>query len=101
MRELQQAEMKIYADRQKVVVNNLTVLWGIVIGQCTPMLQEELRAEEDYDIKSSEYDSIWLLKTLQRVTAGINKTTNVYYSLLHALEEFYTIKQRENESVED
>ena len=58
IRELQRAEMKIYADRQKVVVNNLTVLWGIIIGQCTPALQEELPAEEDYEAKAAEYDSI-------------------------------------------
>ena len=99
--ELQRAEMKIYADSQKVVVNNLTALWWIIIGQYTPALQEELRAEEDYEAKAVEYDSIWLLKTLQKVTAGVNKTTNAYYSLFYALKGFFTIKQRENESVED
>ena len=33
--------------------------------------------------------------------AGMNKTTNTYYSLFHALKEFYSIRQREHESVED
>ena len=66
-----------------------------------PALQEELRAEEAYNVRTADYDSIWLLKTLQKVTAGVNKTTNSYYSLFNALKEFYTIKQHENESVED
>ena len=52
VRELQKAEMKIFADRQKVVVNNL--LWGIVMGQCTPALQEELRAEDTYESRAAD-----------------------------------------------
>ena len=35
------------------------------------------------------------------MTAGINKTTNAYYSaLFHALKEFYSIRQHKHESVE-
>ena len=44
--------------------------------------------------------SIWLLKTHQKVTAGMNKTINTYYSLFHALKEFYSIRQHAHESVE-
>ena len=31
----------------------------------------------------------------------MNKTINAYYSLFYALKGFFTINQRENESVED
>ena len=34
VKELQGTEIRIYTDRQKVVTNNLTALWGIIIGQC-------------------------------------------------------------------
>ena len=84
MKELQRApEMRIYADRQKVVTNNLTALWDIIIVGYHQ--QEELRAEKAYDVRAADYDSIWLLKTLQKVTAGVNKTTITYYSLFNAL----------------
>ena len=49
IKDLQRAEMRIYADRRRAVTSNLTALWGVIIGQCTPALQEELRAEESYD----------------------------------------------------
>ena len=101
VRDLMRAEMKIFADRRKCVTNNLTALWGVIMGQCTPALQEELRAEDAYEGKATSYDSIWLLKTLQRVTAGMNKSNNAYYSLFHALKDFYTIRQKDGESVED
>ena len=101
IRDLMRAEMRIFADRRKSVTNNLTALWGVIMGQCTPALQEELRAEDTYETRATSYDSIWLLKTLQKVTAGMNKTNNPYYSLFHAMKEFYTIRQKEGESVED
>jgi len=101
VRDLQKAEMRIYAEHRRAAASNLTALWGVILGQCTPVLQEELRAEDDYDIMSASYDSIWLLKTLQKVTAGVHKTTNQYHSLFHALKDFYYIRQKEGESVEE
>lgn len=42
-----------------------------------------------------------MLKTLQKVAAGDNKTTTKYYSLFHALKEFYLTRQNPEESVQD
>ena len=39
--------------------------------------------------------------TLQKVTAGVTKTTNSYYSLFHSLKDLYMIRQNEHESVDD
>ena len=50
---------------------------------------------------SASYDSIWLLKTLQKVIAGVHKTINQYHSLFHALKDFYYIRQKEGETVEE
>ena len=76
VQDLMRAEMKFFADRRNYVTNNLTTLWGVIMGQCTPALQEELRAEVTHVARAMSYDIIWLLKTLQKVTAGMHKTNN-------------------------
>ena len=69
-------EVKQIAERERDAIQNLTILWATIMGQCTPALQEEVQGEPDYGNKSAIFDSVWLLQTLQKITAGVNKTTN-------------------------
>ena len=69
-------QLKSNAEREKDLTQNLTILWATIMGQCTPALQEEVHGEPDYMSKSSTFDSVWLLQSLQKITAGVNKTTN-------------------------
>ena len=68
--------VKSTAERIQQCEQNLTILWNDIMGQCSPALQEELHRDPEYITKLSTYDAIWLLQTLQRFTAGANKTTN-------------------------
>jgi len=70
------------------------------MGQCTPALQEEVHGEPDYISKSSTFDSVWLLKSLQKITAGVNKTTNKYHSAFKANKKFYSMQQNSNEGID-
>ena len=90
--DLKKAEIRIFAERRKTVKSNLTSLWGVILGQCTPSLKEEVRAMDDYEDRAAAYDSIWFLQTLQKVTAGVTNTSNSYYSLFHSLKGLYTIQ---------
>ena len=36
VKDLQRAEMKIFAERRRSASSNLTALWGVIMGQCTP-----------------------------------------------------------------
>jgi len=73
------------------------------MGRCTgtPALQEEVHGEPDYMSKSSTFDSIWLLQSLQKITAGVNKTTNKYYSAFKATKKFYSTHQNANEGIDE
>ena len=75
-------EVKAHTERARDLTQNLTILWATILGQCTPALQEEISGKPDYVSKAADFDSIWLLQTLQKITAGVNKTTNKYYSAL-------------------
>ena len=94
-------EVKLIAERERDATQNLTILWATIMGQCTPALQEEVQGEPDYGAKSTTFDSVWLLQTLQKITAGVNKTTNKYFSVFKATKNFYSTQQGFNESLDD
>ena len=97
---LLKSELTDYTKRAVLAKSNMASLWGIVIGQCTDSLQEQIRAEDEYETNSSNYDSIWLIKTLKKVISGVTAQSNIYHSLFHALKDFYNIRQQDNENVE-
>jgi hypothetical protein len=66
-------QLKSLAEREKDLNQNLTIPWATIMGQCTPALQEETHGDPDYLSKSSTFDSVWLLQSLQKITAGVNK----------------------------
>jgi len=92
--------VKSFDSRKRTIEQGLIKLWGTIIGQCTPALQEEISGSPDYSVKLDHFDSIWLLQTVQKLTAGANKTTNQYLSAFKALKAFYTTTQQRQESVD-
>jgi hypothetical protein len=95
------SEIKLNAERERDLNQNLTILWATIMGQCSPALQEEVKGHPDYIAKSSDFHSIWLLETLQKVTAGVNKTTNMYFSAFKATKKFYLTQQGGHENVDE
>ena len=93
--------VKSTSERIQTCEQNMTILWSDIIGNCSPSLQEELNGEPDYITKSSTFDSIWLLQTLQKITAGINKTTNKYYSVFKSVKSFFLTQQGFHEPLEE
>ena len=94
-------EVKPHAEHKRDLNQNLTILWATILRQYIPALQEEANGEPDYTSKSSNFDSVWLLQTLQKITAGVNKTTNKYYSVFKATKSFYSTQQNYNEGVDE
>ena len=42
---LYNTEVKLYAERERDLTQNLTILWATITGQCTPALLEEISGE--------------------------------------------------------
>ena len=93
--------IKQHSQRIKDLTQNLTILWATILGQCTPALQEDVNGDPDYATRAGDFDSVWLLQTLQKVTAGIHKTTNKYFSAFKAIKTFYNTIQSYNESIDE
>jgi len=52
--------------------------------------------------KSSIFDTVWLLQSLQKITAGVNKTTsNKYHSAFKAAKKFYSTQQSNTEGINE
>ena len=93
--------VKSMFEREKDLTQNLTILWATIMGQCTPALQEEVHGEPDYASRYADFGSVWLLQTLQKITAGVNKTTNKYYSVFKATKKFYQTQQSPTEGIDE
>ena len=94
-------QVQFKCEREKDLNQNLTVLWATIMGQCTPALQEEVHGEPYYMSKLSTFDSVWLLQSLQKITAGVNKTTNKYHSAFKATKKFYSTQQSPTEGIDE
>ena len=94
-------QLKLNGERQRDLNQNLTILWATIMGQCSPALQEEVKGHPEYLTKAADFDSVWLLEALQKITAGVNKTTNKYFSAFKATKKFYLTQQAQNENVDE
>ena len=54
--------VKRYMDREEILIDNTNKLHGIVIGQCTPPLRSTIKGDAEYEKKSSDFDTLWLLQ---------------------------------------
>ena len=43
----------------------MAALWGVIMGQCSGSLQQQVKAEEDYS--AHLYDPVWLLQTIKKL----------------------------------
>ena len=94
-------EINEFAKRRTQLRSNMAQLWGLTVGQCSPALQEHLKAQEGYTDNHGDYNCVWLLETLQLLAAGNDAATNPYVSAVNALRQLYRLKQFNDESLED
>ena len=95
------SQIKLNTEREHDLNQNLTILWATIMGQCSTALQEEIKGHPDYIPKSADFNSIWLLATLQKITAGVNKTTNKYFLAFKVTKKFYLTQQGQSENVDE
>ena len=92
-------ELTEFAKRRTQLRSNMAQLWGIIIGQCTPALQEHLKAHSEYNESHNDYNCAWLLGTLQLLSTGAHETSNPIVASANALRQLYSIKQGPEETL--
>jgi len=96
---MRKAAFSEYNKRKTAVTSNMAALWGLVMGQCTLGLQQVVKAEEGYD--DNVYNPVWLLNTIKKVISGVTHQSNIYHTAFHVLKDFYRMRQKREESVDD
>ncbi|GFH62173.1 hypothetical protein CTEN210_18649 [Chaetoceros tenuissimus] len=86
-------EVSQFAKKKSLLQENMAKLWGIILGQCTKALVENLRAEHDFEKQQSEYNAIWLLKSIKRVVHSVTTSLNPIHTAFTATRDFYKTKQ--------
>ena len=89
--------IKMYIARESQLEENVTKLYNIIWGQCTDQLQSAIKYQSDYEKKSKEKDVLWLLKKLQKETAGLDSLGNKHVNLIKALKAMLDLQQGETE----
>ena len=80
-----QEEGKYYVKRVSILNNNIPKFYGILCGQFTPDLHNEVQGGAYYDTKSDSFDCLWFTEKLKFNSSGIVHTTKPFHTDFHDL----------------
>jgi len=86
---------KQFMQRIDALRTNIAKVCGLVWGQCTTGLQDEIKSENDYNSKASTYDTPWLLEAVKKKSSGVATRGNKYLNMLNVLTHFSAILFKE------
>ena len=78
---IQDQEIKQFVCKKQTLKNNINKIYAIVWGQCISGVQSVLKGEEDFEKRKEDVDCLWLLKSIKKITAGIDNKDNKQYIL--------------------
>ena len=68
--------------------NNKVMLHGAIWGQCSVVLQEVIKTEDEFTDRDTDFDCIWLLKKCKLVSSSIDNRGNKHHNLVKSLIHF-------------
>ena len=74
-----------YEQKKDELITHTSSLYDVLWGQCSPQLQSTIKYNEQFETKDEERDIVWLMKELQRETAGIDNLGNKHVNLIKAM----------------
>ena len=76
-------------------------MFVIVIRQCTPSLRSTIKGDTEYEKKSSDFDTLWLLRKTKKTAAGVDMKANKALTLHGQIIIFLNTNQGQTESDDD
>jgi hypothetical protein len=95
------AMIKTYVKRIEALESNARVIFAVIWGQCSPMMQSKLETLDSFEEKSVQCDCTWILKEIQGITHRFEGTRNIFISLDDAWHQYYILKQGHDETLHD
>ena len=96
--DIYKEQVKLYVSRQSNLRRNMEKAFGLIWGQCSSSLQQNLKSLEEFDDAYDDLNILWLVKATKRAVSGIDSKSEPRHILHKALSELYHLKQGETES---
>ena len=80
-----QAEYGTRAKRVEKLRINLSMAYGLVLGQCTNYLWSRLKGKEKWEITSNQRDLLELLKSVKSLSHKYDEDTEYHHVAYHTL----------------
>ena len=96
--EIHKEEIKDYVKELKILKSNLKKIYSLVYRNCTDSVQTMLKADEEYEEKSKDFDHAWLFKKIKIIVSGLDTKVNLRVSLHDTMTNFFLLKQQAHES---
>ena len=87
--EIYREEVKQFVQRKINLRRNIEKVYGLIWVQCSAGLQTYIKGLSYYEIGSSNFDALWLLREIKKATSSINDKANPYVSLHNAISQLY------------
>ena len=101
LKELLSTERKSFVSRKATLQSNFPKLFGLIWGQCTPALQQDLRNLTEYKESYESRNCLWLLNELKKSSSGSDSTQHEVVTFIRTIRTLFTTRQRDNESLQD
>ena len=101
LKELLSTERKSFISRKATLQSNFPKLFGLIWGQCTLALQQDLRNLPKYKESYESRDCLWLLNELKKSSSGSDSTQHEVLTFIRTITTLFTTRQRESETLQD
>jgi hypothetical protein len=93
--------MKSYLKRVDLMESNTRAIYAIIWGQCSPMMRSKIESLDDFEIKDTVCNCIWLLKQIQGLTHCFEGTQYIFILLDDAWTAYYNCRQGHQQSLHE
>ena len=86
-------EMDIYMKRRSILDENLHKSYSLLLGQCTDLLKRKLKQSNEWNVSSTTYDFLILIRIIRTITFKFDEQKYLPIALHQAKSKFYNIRQ--------
>ena len=93
-------KVNLHDKRIDNLEDNKVKLYNLVIGQCTPNMEIEIRGDKKFTKKDRGADALWLLKTIKKIASGVTLRKNETQTYLAKVRDLLAGSQKQTETME-
>ena len=93
-------KVNLHDKRMDNLADNKVKLYNLIIGQCTPNMEIEIRGDKKFTKKDRGADVLWLLKTIKKIASGVTLRKNETQTYLAKVRDLLAGSQKQTETME-